>query len=103
MNFFETFSHRIKEIHAFIDFLCNQMSHNLRIRLGGKFCAPLSQLFLELEIVFDDPVVHDHDVTGAMGVGVGFRRPMVSRFLSLPSQRRTVKRPSLTTAIPAES
>ncbi len=34
--------------------------------------AALGQLLFELEIVFDDAVVHDHDVAGAVRMGVGF-------------------------------
>ncbi len=54
------------------------MSDNFCIGLGGKFCAPSRKLFLKIEIVFDDPVVHDDDVASAVRVGVGFGRPAMS-------------------------
>ena len=44
-----------------------------------NFVPCLGELFFEIQIVFDDAVVYNDHIAGAMGVGVGFRRPAMSR------------------------
>ena len=58
----------------------HQMRHDLRIRLGDELVAFLLQLFLQLQIIFDDPVVHHHILPGAiaMRVRIFFRGTSVS-------------------------
>ena len=104
--------------------------HQVRDDLGVGFgleLVPLRlQLALQLEIVFDDAVVDDDDLAGAvamrMGVlfgGTAMRRPACvadavqavdrferiafSRLISLPADRRSEMPSGLTTATPAES
>src|SRR5262245_9336747 len=55
------------------------MSDSFRVCLRGEFYPPADELFFEIKVVFDDPVVHNDHVAGAMWVRVGFRRPAVSR------------------------
>src|SRR5580692_10400933 len=46
------------------------MRYNFCVRLGDKLVAFALQLLFQLEIVFDDSVVHDHDLAGAIAVRV---------------------------------
>ena len=72
MNFAQCAAHRFEKIHAALDFLGDEMSDDLGIGLGAEMGAALGQLLFELEIVFDDAVVHNDDVAGAVRMGVGF-------------------------------
>ena len=44
------------------------MRHDLRVGLGDEHMALSLQLLLQIEIIFDDAVVHDHDPAGAVAV-----------------------------------
>src|SRR5579864_463946 len=58
-----------------------QMGDDFRIRLGSERVAFFDEPLLERKVVFDDPVVHHHDLAGAvaMGMGVLFRGTPVGR------------------------
>src|SRR5713226_4706602 len=64
-------THSFLEGDATLRILFNEVRHDFRIRLCREFMARFLQLFLEFEIVFDDSVVNDHDLAGAVAVRVG--------------------------------
>src|ERR1035437_3819657 len=70
------------------------MGNDFRIRLGGELVAFLDQLLLQAEIVLHDPVVHDHDLAGAVAVGmrVFFGRPSVRGPARMPNAIGAVER-----------
>ena len=47
------------------------MRDDFGVGLGGELVAFFNQLLLQAEIVFDDAVVHDHDLAGAVAVRMG--------------------------------
>ena len=47
------------------------MRDDFRIGLGRELVAFFDQLFLQAEIVLDDAVVHDHDFSRAVAMGMG--------------------------------
>ena len=49
----------------------DEVRDDFRVGLGGEFVAFGDQLLLEREIVFDNSVVHDHDLAGAVAMGMG--------------------------------
>ena len=53
-----------------------QMGNDFGIGIGHEKVSFLDQLFLELDIIFNDPIVDDRDavVDAAMGMGVDIRR-----------------------------
>ncbi|MNW64849.1 hypothetical protein D3C74_431710 [compost metagenome] len=59
------------------------MGNNLCIRFGREMASAGNQLFFEVQVVFDNPVVHDRELLAFIGVGVGV---LVGRF--------TVSRPA---------
>src|SRR5271166_220909 len=61
--------------------LFNQMCDDFGISLGREGVAFLDQLFLQTEIVFDNAVMHHHDLAGAvaMRMRVFFRGAAVGR------------------------
>ena len=63
----------------FVLHLLNQVGNDLGVGLGNKLVALRGQLPLQLEIVFDDAVVHHDDAPGAVAVRmcVLFRGPAV--------------------------
>ena len=67
-------------VASFEKMLFDQMSDDFGIGFGRELVAFLDQLFLEAEIVFDDAVVYDHDLAGAvaMRMSVFFRGTSVS-------------------------
>ena len=100
------------------------MGDDLGIRFRAEMGVALDQLLLQLEIIFDDAVVHDHDIAGAVRVGVVFRRPAMGcptavtdadlsgyrlafqrggEIVEFALARRTDTRPYGSTAMPAES
>ena len=46
----------------------HQVRHDFRIRLCSKLVAFFLQLFLKLEVVFDNSVVHDDNLSGTVAV-----------------------------------
>lgn len=52
-------------------FLLNQMGDDFGVGFGDEFVAGGGELFLEGEVVLDDAVVDDDEVSGAVAVGVG--------------------------------
>ncbi|MNE80383.1 hypothetical protein D3C80_1769470 [compost metagenome] len=64
-------------------FTGDQMGNNLCIRFGREMASAGNQLFFEVQVVFDNPVVHDRELLAFIGVGVGV---LVGRF--------TVSRPA---------
>ena len=59
--------------------LVDQMSDDLRVRLGLKFVALFLQLLFERLIVFDDPVVDEHAAVRTMRVRILLRGLPVCR------------------------
>ena len=47
------------------------MGDDFGIGFGGELVAFFGQLLFQAEIVFDDPVVHDHDLSSAVAVRMG--------------------------------
>ncbi len=74
--------------------LLHQMSNDFRIRLGGELVAFLDQLLFQAEIVLHNPVVHDHDLAGAVAVGmrIFFRRTAVRGPARVPNAVGAVQR-----------
>ena len=109
------------------EFPLDEVRDDLGVRLGDEPVALALQLALQLQVVLDDPVVHDHDPPRAIAVRMsvllgrppmrgpaGVAEPVVARHRlgpdrpprdreSLPALRRTSIAPSRTTAMPAES
>ena len=114
---------RPSSLHLALD----QVRDDLGVGLGLELVALRLQLLLQLEVVLDDAVVHDDDAAGAVAVrmrvflgGAAVRGPArvadavepvdrlargsrVSRFASLPADRRSAMPSGLTSATPAES
>ena len=59
----------------------DQVRDDFRVGFGDELVALALQFVLEIEVVFDDPVVHDDDLAGAIAVRVGV-------FLGGPAVRR---------------
>ena len=79
-DFVQDFANRLHEVAA-INFL-KQMRDDFRISLGTKFVTASQKFFLNRQIVFDNAVVNDDEISRAvrvrMGVAVGgspMRRP----------------------------
>ena len=51
--------------------LLDQVRDDFGVGFGGEFVAFGGQLLLEREIVLDNAVVHHHDFSGAVAVGMG--------------------------------
>src|ERR1700728_4717215 len=51
-----------------LEMLFNQVRNHFSIGFCREGVAFFDQLFLQAEIVFDDPVMHDHDLAGAIAV-----------------------------------
>ena len=105
----------------------DQVRDDFGVRLGDEFVAFALQFVLQLEVIFDDAVVHDDDLAFAIAMRVGVlfggtsvrgparvargrRRRRSARgdglfeLASLPGARRSSSLPlSSTTAMPAES
>src|SRR5271154_1763126 len=47
------------------------MGDDFGVRFSDELVAFALQLFLEFEVIFDDAVVNDHDLTGAIAMRVG--------------------------------
>ena len=64
---------------AAVHVLLDQVGDDLGVRLGDELVAFLFQFVLQLDVVFDDAVVHDDDLAlaVAMRVGVFFGGPAV--------------------------
>jgi len=50
--------------------LLDQVRDDFSVGFGGELVAFFDQLFLEAEIVFDDAIVHHHDLPGAVAMRV---------------------------------
>ena len=50
--------------------LLDQVGDDFGVGLGGELVAFLDELLLQGEVVFDDAVVHDDDLAGAVAMGV---------------------------------
>jgi len=57
--------------NAALRVLFHQVSDDLGVSFSGELVAFLLQLFLQLEIVFDDSVMDDDDLAGAVAMRVG--------------------------------
>src|SRR5690242_18302428 len=73
-------SNRLLKRHAALGIFFRKMRHNFRIGLGHKFVALALELLLQFQIIFDDSVVNNDDLAGAvaMRMGVFFRGTAVS-------------------------
>ena len=112
---------------AGLQILLDQVGDDFGVGLGDELVAFGDQLLLQREVVFDDAVVDDDELAGAVAVGVcvlfrgaavsgpagvadavgaveRLRRMTSSRLRSLPAARRTWRpSPLPATAMPAES
>ena len=70
-QFLERQADRFFEWNAAMGILFHEMRHDLRVRFGGELVAFCLQFFLQLKIVFDDSVMDDDDLSGAVAMGVG--------------------------------
>ena len=91
--------HRIFQRRAAVPFeldgiFLDQMRNDFGIGLGGEVVAFFDQLLFQAEIVLDDPVVHDHDLAGAvaMGMRVFFRGTSVRGPARVPNAIGAVNR-----------
>ena len=64
-------AHSFLERDATLRILFNEVRHDFRVRLCRELMARFQEFFPEFEIVFDDSVVNDHDLAGAVAVRVG--------------------------------
>ncbi len=64
--------HRLQVVRPVSHVLGNEVRDDLRVRLRSEAVALLEELFLELQVVFDDAVMHHRDGVHHVGVGVGF-------------------------------
>src|SRR5260370_3746449 len=48
----------------------HQMGDDLCVRFGDELVALILKLLFERQIVFDDAVVHDHDLSAAIAMGM---------------------------------
>ena len=74
LNFLQRLLDRLDQVQIpgiFID----EMGHDLRIGFRRKVMPFSDELIFQLQVVLDDPVVDQGDLSGHMGVGIGFRRP----------------------------
>ena len=74
LNFLKRFPDRLDQVQIpgiFID----EIGHDFRIGFRRKVMAFPNELIFQLQVVLDDPVVNQGDLSGHMGVGIGFRRP----------------------------
>src|SRR5256714_2615841 len=68
-EFFQGTAHGFFEGRVF-GMLLNEVGDNFGIGFGDEFVAFSLELFFELEIIFDDAVVDDDDLSGAVAVGM---------------------------------
>jgi hypothetical protein len=68
------------------------MGNHFCIGIGGEFSALSLQFFAKLAKVFDYAVVHDRKPIGRVGMGIGLRRPPMSRPARVPNAQRTIER-----------
>ncbi len=61
--------------------IVQQMGHHLSVRVGTKGIASLLQLFLQLQIVLNDTIMHHYNgfICIKMGMGIRIRGRSVSR------------------------
>ncbi len=73
-------AHRILEPVIF-HLAFDEVRDDLGVGLGDELVPFLLQLLLQVQVVLDDAVVHDHDPAGAvaMRMGILFGRPAVRR------------------------
>src|SRR5262249_40405131 len=76
----EGFADSVFERDTALGIFFYQMRDNFRVGFGNELVACALELFFQLQIIFDDAVVNDDDLTGAIPVRVGvfFRRTAVS-------------------------
>ena len=79
VDFAQRAAHGVEKIHAALDFFGDQMGDDLAIRLRAEVGAALGQLLFQFEIIFNDAIMNHDDVAGAVRMGIGFRRPAMSR------------------------
>src|SRR3970282_3048221 len=72
-------AHRSEEIHAALHFFADQVGDNFGVGLRAELRPSFAQLFLELEIVFDNAVMDYDDVAGAVGVCIRLGRAPMCR------------------------
>src|SRR5215472_2975078 len=59
------------ERNAALRVFLHEMRHDLCVRFCDKLVAFFLQLFFQFEVVFDDSVVHHHNLSGAVAVRMG--------------------------------
>ncbi len=64
-------AHGLQHAVALVVVIFQQLGYHLRVRVGGEDHAQLLQVFLDLQIVFDDAVVHQSDGTVLADMGMG--------------------------------
>ena len=70
------FQRRTMAVAGFEKMFLYQVGYDLGVGFSLELVAFLDELFFQREIVFDDAVMHHHDISGAVPVGMGilFRR-----------------------------
>ena len=74
MNLSQSGAHRSVKVNAAITVThvpCNQISQHFRVRIRQKLMPIGSELFAQIEIVFDDAIVHQNQLIAIIGVRVG--------------------------------
>ncbi len=70
-NLFRRRAHRIRQMQfAFLHVHIDQVRDDFRVGFGLKLVAVFDQALLQLDVIFDDSVVHQDTTLGAVRVGV---------------------------------
>ncbi len=72
-------THGFGQVHSALQMLVDEMSDNLRIRLGLKGVTLFLQLLFERLVVLDDPVMDEHASVRSMRMRILLRRFAVGR------------------------
>ena len=72
-KFAARFAYRGQQIGALLDAFVDQMRDQLGIRIRLDLGTTAFEGGPKLAVVLDDPVMHDHDATRAMGMGISLR------------------------------
>ncbi len=83
--------HRIGQLILLLKILIDQMGDNLRIGFRFEFVAVFLQLLLQLLIVFDNSVVHQHAPFRSMRMGILFRGLPMGRPPSMADSDRSLE------------
>ncbi len=86
--------HGLARVFRRAKFLLDQVSDHFRICLGDKYVTFFHQLALQIQVIFDDAVMHHHDPAGAvsMGMSILFGWPPMGGPARVPDAVRALQR-----------